>query len=106
MFRKVVKSQAPTESRTEFRLDVLERQIASLTSGGRLLRYRVRSPLELITRLERASSHSEALEIAKAALVGGMPWRLVVDIVRKGMRSPREANAVLSGLGNFQKSVG
>ncbi len=99
MFRKVVKSQAPAETRTEYRLDMLERQLASLASGTKGFSFQLRSPSELFRRLKAATSRSEAIEAARSALVSGMPSRLVSRIVRDGFRSGTEASAILRQLG-------
>ena len=104
MFRKVVKSRAPSESRTAYRLAMLERQVASLTSGSRQLTFRVRSPSELARRLRRASSRSDAVDMAKAALVGGMPFRLVRSVITHAIPPRREVNAILKELELFQQS--
>ncbi len=99
MFRRVVKSQAPAETRTEYRLDMLERQVASLAAGGRGLSLRLRSPEELFRRLRQVSSHSEAVEMTRAALRSGMPSRLVSQVVSDAIRSRSEVNAIYKELG-------
>jgi hypothetical protein len=104
MFRKVVKSQAPPESRTEYRLDMLERQIASFSSGQRPFRFQVRSPTELVRRIRESSSRSDAFEIAKAALVGGMPFRLAVSVIKRSI-PPATARGLLRELELFQRKV-
>jgi hypothetical protein len=97
MFRKVVKSQAPTETKTDMRLDELERQVASLASGGRRPLSRIRSISELRARLGAAGSRSEATEIVRSALVSGISLNVVSKFLRETI-SPREAAAILEDL--------
>lgn len=99
MFRKVVKSQAPTESKTNQRLDILEQQIATFAARNSGFSSRLRSPSDLYRRLKRAGSRSEAIDLARAALISGMPSDLVSRVVRDSIRSAREARAILVSLG-------
>jgi hypothetical protein len=99
MFRKVVKSQAPVETRTEYRLDMLERQVASLAAGAKGLSPRLRSPSELFRRLKDVSSRSEVVDITRAALLSGMPQRLLRRVIRDAISSRSEVNAIFRELG-------
>lgn len=69
MFRKVVKSQAPTETKTESRLTELERHISSLTRPGR---DKISEPTKLYEELAHAQTTEQRIEVVNRALLGGM----------------------------------
>ena len=98
MFRKPVKSQAPTESKTDMRLDLLEREVAALSVARRTIPGRNLSPDELYARMKRVNSPSEAIDVARNALASGISARLLASIVR-GAMPPRDAKTILIALG-------
>ena len=98
MFRKIVKSQAPTETRTEARLDELEKRIATISSRGGRFTGVISTASELYHELKRAQSRMEALEITKSALRGGnLSMKLVSNVLSDAI-SPDESKAVLREL--------
>jgi hypothetical protein len=97
MFRRPVKSQAPTETKTDMRLDLLEREVASLAIARRTPPERIRSVGELYERLRRVTSRTEAIEVARSALSAGMPAKIVSKALR-GAVPPAEAKAIFAEL--------
>jgi len=98
MFRKIVKSQAPKESKTERRLDILEREFTRVAARTRF-GVRSRSPSELYRRLKNASSREDAIEAVRQALMGGLPGRIAARVVRDAIPMRREAKVIISTLG-------
>jgi hypothetical protein len=100
MFRKVVRSQAPTETKTESRLDLLERQIASMATGKRDMFRTIRSPGDLFDALRMARSRSEAIALTRSALMAGLEEKIVRTVVRDALKNvPTEAKEVLAAVG-------
>lgn len=98
MFRRVVKSQAPIETKTEMRLDELERRVAALGAGARSFARVLRSPGDLYRLLRSANSRAEAIEITRSAIGSGMPLKVINKVLRDAI-SPSEANSILGAIG-------
>jgi len=100
MFRKIVKSQAPSDSRLDVRMDMLERQLAALaTRPERLFGTRsIRDPSELDRELQHVRSRSEAVSTVRRAMFGGLPSRLIQMKARRYLPT-RELEAVFSEAG-------
>ncbi len=92
MFRKVVKSQAPTETKSDMRLDDLERRVAALADRGGGFLTKIRSPEDLYSALKGAHSRLEAVEITRSALRSGMPLKLVSTVLRRAISSGEAKN--------------
>ncbi len=98
MFRKVVKSQAPTETKTDARLDDLERKVAALTVRGGGFPSPNFSPRAFYEALKLASSRREAVQIVRSAFSSGMPVDIIHNTVRQVIPSP-EGDRILRELG-------
>ncbi|MFI5386980.1 MAG: hypothetical protein ACHQ50_12770 [Fimbriimonadales bacterium] len=100
MFRKVVKSQAPAEGKADFRISMLERQVAALSERGeRVFAARIRSPGALYRRLRMARSRADAVSAVREAMMGGVSRKLIVAVIREAIPGRSEGRAVLSEAG-------
>jgi hypothetical protein len=97
MFRKVVKSQAPTETKTEMRLDELERRMSALAGRSSSFPRPIRMPSDLHSKLKRARSRDEAMEITYNAVRSGMSPKLIFQVLRSTV-SANEARTIFREL--------
>ena len=89
MFRKVVKSQAPTESKTDARLAVLERRLSSLTRPGRDL---ITRSEDLFDEVKAARTRHYAIAAASRAVKGGLKPPLIFEVLTAAINRSEAKN--------------
>lgn len=97
MFRKIVKSQAPEESKTAARLSSLEQQLASLELSNRLTSAGppIRTLSEFRKQVRFATSRQNAADITNSAMRSGVPRALVKSELREEY-GPTESRKILA----------